>query len=125
MNVEAPRFSEGSSHLFSVFLQLGLPSYRIGYKQWITVSSQVATARDPDLIVHSEDSFAAIDGATQALLKPESPAPLLVVEIVSPGEPRDSRQIEPIGGAKYIRNFLTDKSIGYVALGDESKGLRS
>lgn len=30
-----------SGYLFSVFLQLGLASYRIGFKQWIAVSSQV------------------------------------------------------------------------------------
>lgn len=76
-----------SGYLFSVFLQLGLASYRIGFKQWIAVSSQVATARDPDLLVHSEASLAAIEGATQAILKPEHPAPMLVVEVVSPGKP--------------------------------------
>jgi Uma2 family endonuclease len=71
--------------LFAAFLQLGIPSYRIGFKQWIAISSSLATARDPDLIVHSEDSFAAIDGATQALIPATVQAPLLIVEIVSPG----------------------------------------
>jgi Uma2 family endonuclease len=73
--------------LFATFLQLGIPPYRLGFKQWIAVSSSIATARDPDLIVHSEESFAAIEGASQALIPPGVKAPLLVVEIVSPGEP--------------------------------------
>ena len=73
--------------LFATFLQLGIPAYQIGFKQWIAVSDSTATARDPDLIVHSEASFAAIEGASQAIIKAEMPNPLLVVEVVSPGKP--------------------------------------
>ena len=73
--------------LFATFLQLGIPAYQIGFKQWIAVSDSTATARDPDLIVHSEASFAAIEGSSQALVKAGMPNPLLVVEVVSPGKP--------------------------------------
>ena len=73
--------------LFATFLQLGIPAYQIGFKQWIVVSDSTATARDPDLIVHSEASFAAIEGSSQAIVKAGMPNPLLVVEVVSPGKP--------------------------------------
>jgi len=73
--------------LFATFLQLGIPAYQIGFKQWIAVSDSTATARDPDLIVHSEASFAAIEGSSQAIVKAGMPNPLLVVEVVSPGKP--------------------------------------
>ena len=73
--------------LFLQFAVMGIPGYRIGFKQWIAVSDSTATARDPDLIVHSEASFAAIEGASQAIVRAEMPNPLLVVEVVSPGKP--------------------------------------
>lgn len=72
--------------LFAAFLQSGIPAYRIGFKQWLAVSSSTATARDPDLLVHSEGSFTAIEGASQALLAANAPPPLLVIEVVSPGD---------------------------------------
>jgi Uma2 family endonuclease len=75
--------------LFATFLQLGIPAYQIGFKQWIAVSDSTATARDPDLIVHSEASFAAIEGSSQAIVKAGMPNPLLVIEVVSPGDPGD------------------------------------
>jgi Uma2 family endonuclease len=93
--------------LFATFLQLGIPAYRIGFKQWIAVSSGSATARDPDLIVHSEGSFAAIEGASQALIPASVSAPLLVVEVVSPGEP---------GSDNYDRDYV-DKRAEYASRG--------
>lgn len=96
-----------SGFLFAAFLQMGLPSYRIGFKQWIAVSSEAATARDPDLLIHSPASFAAIEGTSQALLKADAPAPLLVVEVVSPGKP---------GEANYDRDYV-DKRQEYAERG--------
>lgn len=72
--------------LFLQFAALGIPGYRIGFKQWIAVSRSSATARDPDLIVHSEGSFDSIRGRSQALIPADAPAPLLIVEVVSPGD---------------------------------------
>ncbi len=71
--------------LFSVFIKLGMPTVLIGFKQKIQVKSRYVTARDPDLIVHSEESFAAIDGLSEACLKLNDSNPLLVIEVVSPG----------------------------------------
>jgi Uma2 family endonuclease len=75
-----------ASFLFSTFLGMGIPFYRLGFKQKIQVESAYVTARDPDLIVHTEESFQAIEGLTEACLKLNDPNPLLVIEIVSPGE---------------------------------------
>ena len=79
--------------LFGFFLQMGLPSYRIGFKQKIEVASRYVTARDPDLIVHTEDSFQAIDERKEACLKYGDPNPLIIVEVVSLGdETKDNYQ---------------------------------
>ena len=75
--------------LLLTFARLGLSDDRLGIKQHISVSSNKASARDPDLIVHSEESARAIDGQDQACLTFEMPAPLLVIEVVSPGDPGD------------------------------------
>lgn len=74
------------------FSQLGLPHYRFATNHHIQVTSEVMSARQPDLIVHSEASFAAIlDDAR--LLRLGLPAPTLVVEVVSSSDtskaPRD------------------------------------
>jgi Uma2 family endonuclease len=49
------------------------------------VASAYVTARDPDLIIHSEASALAIEGRQQSILLLGEPNPLLVVEVVSPG----------------------------------------
>ena len=71
--------------LFEVFIRLGLPGYRIGFKQKIEVSSTYASARDPDLIIHSEESILAIDRRPEAILMLAEPNPSIVIEVVSPG----------------------------------------
>ncbi len=92
---------------FFFMQQLGIPAYRVAIKHLIRVSSTKVTARDPDLIVHSVDSYAAIAGATESLLKPEHPLPLLVVEVVSPGKP---------GSVNYDRDYV-DKRVEYAERG--------
>lgn len=72
--------------LFGVFIQMGFPSYCIGFKQKISVRSPSATARDPDLIIHTKDSASAIEGRREACLFLGEPNPLIVVEVVSPGD---------------------------------------
>jgi Uma2 family endonuclease len=73
--------------LIKYFLMSGLDDDLIGIKQKIAVPSAAVTARDPDLIIHTEASARSIDGATEACLKmtPGYPNPLLVIEVVSPG----------------------------------------
>jgi Uma2 family endonuclease len=83
--------------LIKCFLLMGLDDYRIGIKQKITVNSTAVTAREPDLMIHSEASARAIDDAPQAILKREHPAPLAAIEIVSPGKP---------GNDNYDRDYV-------------------
>ncbi|MBD2327300.1 Uma2 family endonuclease [Alkalinema sp. FACHB-956] len=71
--------------LMNCFWQLGLPHYRIGIKQKIQVARTHASAREPDLIIHSEESLAALMGRSEACLKLNEPNPLIVIEVVSPG----------------------------------------
>lgn len=91
MRAESTQNTQIVMFLVAIFLQLGLPYYRLGIKQQIAVSSSVATARDPDLIVHSEDSAQAISGLKQALLLADMPPPALVIEVVSPGQETHDR----------------------------------
>ncbi|NJM48240.1 MAG: Uma2 family endonuclease [Alkalinema sp. RU_4_3] len=86
MGAESPINSWIAGFMFGVFLRMGIPSYRLGFKHLIQVNSPYVTARDPDLIVHSEDSAAAFDdGRKEACLKLNEPNPLIAIEIVSPG----------------------------------------
>ncbi len=73
------------SFLFAVFLGLGLEAQRLGVKQKIEVRSRYASARDPDLLIHSIESRLAIKGRSQACLMLDEPNPLIVIEMVSPG----------------------------------------
>jgi Uma2 family endonuclease len=73
--------------LFGFFIQMGIPAYRLGFKQKVQVKSKYVSARDPDLIIHSEASAAAIDGRTEVCLTLNDANPLVIVEVVSPGAP--------------------------------------
>jgi Uma2 family endonuclease len=53
----------------------------------VQVKSKYVSARDPDLIIHSEASAASIDGRTEVCLTLDDSNPLVIVEVVSPGGP--------------------------------------
>lgn len=93
--------------LVKCFLRLGLDDDRLGIKQKIAVSSTKVTAREPDLIIHSEASARAIDDAPQAIIKADHPAPSVVIEIVSPGKE---------GSENYDRDYV-EKRQEYAARG--------
>ena len=82
MPTETPINRTIAMFLVSYFLQLGIPYYCLAVGHQIEVSSSHVTARQPDLVVHSEASAAAIlqDGK---LLRVDQPVPMLVVEVVS------------------------------------------
>ncbi len=87
--------------LIKCFILLGIEIDRIGIKQKIAVPRGFATARDPDLMIHSEASARAIDGAKQACVRLGDPNPLLVIEVVSPGS---------IKSENYERDYLEKRS---------------
>ena len=71
-------------YLINYFLKI-VGFDRVGIKEKIQVKSSFWTARDADLIIHSESSSLALDGRSEACLFLEDPNPLAVIEIVSPG----------------------------------------
>ncbi len=74
-----------ASFLLVMFAGLGVPYYCLGSKQKIQVKSKHVSARDPDLIIHSEDSALAIDGLSESCLRLGEPNPMIAIEVVSPG----------------------------------------
>lgn len=62
------------------------PLQRVVYNTEVEVTGRRARCRVPDLLVHSEESLAALSGATRATISRDMPPPALVVEVVSPGE---------------------------------------
>ena len=70
--------------LVQAFLQI-FGYHRLGNKIHLEVRSRYATVRDPDLVIHSEDSAAALAGRSEACLTLNDPNPLIAIEIVSPG----------------------------------------
>jgi Uma2 family endonuclease len=78
--------------LLIYFSQLGIPPYRLTMKTEVAVSGTRLSVRVPDLILLSEDGAMALEGASRSLVLLDMPPPVLVVEVVSPGqENRDYR----------------------------------
>ena len=81
-----------ASLLFALFLQNGIPPYRLTMKTEIVVNSSRATTRIPDVMVLSEELATALEGSSRSTIMSDMPPPLLVVEVVSPHqENRDYR----------------------------------
>lgn len=93
-----------ASFLFACFLQQSIPAYRLSMKtEIVTTGSRV---RVPDLIVFSEELAAAMAGAKRSTVMSEMPAPLLVVEVVSPNQSsRDYRYKRSEYGARGITEY--------------------
>lgn len=95
-----------ASLLFATFLSLGIPYYRLVIGHQIEVISSEVSARQPDLIVHTEESVNAVLSG-ERLIRRNMPAPLLVVEVVSPGK---------VGSKNYNRDYV-EKPREYAARG--------
>ncbi|MGD1861231.1 MAG: Uma2 family endonuclease [Leptolyngbyaceae cyanobacterium] len=68
------------------------PIQRIAAKDTeIEVSGSRATCRLPDLLVHSEASYAALAEEKQSVLRHGMPAPSLIIEVVSSGKANRDR----------------------------------
>lgn len=85
---------------------LGIPPYCFAIGHQIEVDSTDVTARQPDLIVHTEESARTVLSG-ERLLRRSMPAPRLVVEVVSPGKS---------GTANYNRDYV-EKPKEYAARG--------
>jgi Uma2 family endonuclease len=107
MGTESTINTQIAGFLYSFFMLMGLPSYIVGFKQKIEVKSPHNSARDPDLIIHTRESEAAISGLSEACLRLNDPNPLLVIEVASPG---------PKSSENYQRDYV-HKPAEYAARG--------
>ncbi|MEH2420859.1 MAG: Uma2 family endonuclease [Nostoc sp.] len=73
----------------------------------VEVSGRRATCRLPDLVVHTEESKAALIGSPRNLITRDMPPPVLVVEIVSPGTENRSRDYR-YKRTKYAARGITE-----------------
>lgn len=92
-------------------------------------SAFVASARDADLIIHSEESAIALEGRLESCLSLGDPNPLLVIEVVSPGrESTDNYQRDYVQKPReYADRGITefwqiDPSRAYVKVGTLTDG---
>ena len=119
--VEMPSESDING-LIVVILMFALsrfvPPNRFRVKTEIAVSGYRATVRIPDLMVLTEESAAALQGAERSILLPDMPPPALVVEVVSPGienEQRDYRYKRSEYAARGIQEYwVIDPTAGQV-----------
>lgn len=68
-----------------------VPAEMVIWGTEIEVSGKRAKTRYPDLIVHSEESLTALQGASRSTITHAMPSPALVVEVVSPGSTNRTR----------------------------------
>lgn len=72
--------------LVAYFLTSGIPSSRLRMKTEIAVNSRRVGVRVPDLVIYSQELAIAMERASRSLVYMDMPAPLLVVEVVSPNQ---------------------------------------
>lgn len=95
--------------LISVFLQF-VPYYRLRRGTEIAIcgnAGNILTSRIPDLMVLTEAGALAMPSQQRSRITADMPAPALVVEVVSPGEP---------GESNYDRDYV-EKRQEYAARG--------
>jgi Uma2 family endonuclease len=67
----------------------------------IAVQSKTITARNPDLMILTEELDRLLSQKSQSFITLEMPAPALVIEVVSPGEP---------GSQNYERDYVEKRA---------------
>lgn len=109
--------------LIGIFSRL-LGDDNVGVREKIEVKSAFVTARDADLIIHSDASVLALDGRTEACLSLNDPNPIAVIEVVSPGtESTDNYQRDYIRKPREYADrgipemWQVDPSRDYVRIG--------
>lgn len=91
MPTESPENCQIAKHLlFELvkFFPIGLLNLK---DVEVEVSGRRAKVRLPDLMVLSEEGYAALQGKTRNIITREMPPPILIVEVVSPGEENRTR----------------------------------
>jgi len=91
MPPEATKNGQIAVYLLSQFLKL-IPSYLIRCKDIeIVLTDHPARVRLPDLVILTEESFAAICDAKRCTITQDMLSPALVIEVVSPGKTNEDR----------------------------------
>ncbi len=91
MPPESPENCDLAGFLFAELLKF-FPFYLIAHKDIeIEVTGRRAKCRLPDLVVHTEESKAALTGSTRNTITRDLPPPALVIEVVSPGAANRAR----------------------------------
>ncbi|NJN75211.1 MAG: Uma2 family endonuclease [Synechococcaceae cyanobacterium RL_1_2] len=72
--------------LLIYFAQLGVPAYCLSQKTEIAVTGSKVAVRIPDLMILSEESALALEGASRSTITIDMPPPELVIEVVSAGK---------------------------------------
>lgn len=83
-----PESDENLGIARKLFLEL-IKHFSVELVVWgteVEVSGRRATCRIPDLLVHSEESKAALANTKRATITRDMPPPALVIEVVSPGQ---------------------------------------
>lgn len=106
-----------ATFLFAYFLQQGIPPHRLTMKTEIVVSGSRATTRLPDLMILSEELATALEGASRSTITIDMPPPLLVVEVVSPGQKNADRDY------RYKRSEYAARGIAEYWIVDPVQGL--
>ncbi|QQE67502.1 hypothetical protein GFS31_42150 (plasmid) [Leptolyngbya sp. BL0902] len=89
-----PESFENNTIARKLLLELAkhFPVALLGHKDTeIEITGRRARCRIPDVLVHTEDSAAALAGAPRATITRDMPPPALVVEVVSPGQANRER----------------------------------
>jgi Uma2 family endonuclease len=89
-----PESFENNTIATTILLELAkhFPVALLGHKDTeIEVTGRRARCRIPDVLVHTEDSAAALAGSPRATLTRDMPPPALVIEVVSPGQANRER----------------------------------
>jgi Uma2 family endonuclease len=109
MGAENPLNCTIAMFLVFEFAKLGVLYRHLAIGHQVGVSSTKATARQPDLIVHSEASADAIRNGGKILFA-DMPAPLLVVEVVSSSDtdPRSRKRDYEDKRAEYAQRGIPE-----------------
>ncbi len=103
------------------------PAELVTWGTEIEVSGRRVSCRIPDLLVHSEESKAALSGAKRATITHNMPPPALVVEVVSPGQAnrdRDYRYKHTEYAARAIEEYwIVDPETRQVTVCHWEKGM--
>lgn len=125
MPPESPENLRIAQRLFLEFIQ-HVPPLWVVWGTEVEVNGYRANCRLPDLLVHTAESWQAIQGAARSTLTRDMPPPALVVEVVSPGREnrmRDYRYKHTEYAARQIPEYwIVDPQIRQVTVCQWVKG---